>query len=136
MGTNIFVWTFLQQNQYQQTRQCQECKVHQHYTYRQCMDVLQNIQMNKSLAAGISFNLTLVAQWGKEWFVKFNTPKTKLETFRHDRADPELSPITMDEFSLKEDPWMPIGGKVDTFWLKISLKDSVNIFCSSQTNPL
>lgn len=137
MGTNIFAWTFLQQNQYQQTRQCQEWKVHQHYTYRQCMDVLQNIQTNKSLVAGISFNLTLVAQWGKDWFVKFNTPKSQTRNIPPWQSRPWTfayynGRVFYQRGSLNaywETSW-------DRFLLKISLKDSVIIFCSSQTNSL
>lgn len=48
--------------------------------------------------------LVLVALCGKDWLVKFSMFKTKLVMSNHHQSDPELSPIMIDECSLKNAP--------------------------------
>lgn len=47
---------------------------------------------------------TKVAQWKKDWYLKFNTAKIKLLTCLHQRADPELFLIMMNGRTIKQTP--------------------------------
>ena len=57
-----------------------------------------------NLATDLSSDLNRTVQWGKEWLVSFNTSKTKLVSFNHQRNAPDFPLIHMDGSSLSEAP--------------------------------
>lgn len=48
-------------------------------------------QDDQSLAADLISGQALTVQWGKDWLVTFRNSKTKLVTFHHQKAGPEIS---------------------------------------------
>lgn len=59
---------------------------------------------DQSLAADLSSDLDLTAQWGKNLLVTFNVSKIKLVTFHHHQSGAELPPIAMNRCCLREAP--------------------------------
>lgn len=56
----------------------------------------------KNLTGNLFSDLAQVNQWRKDWLVKFSAAKNKLVTSHHHQADPKLSAIRINWYSLRE----------------------------------
>lgn len=54
------------------------------------------------MAADLSLDGTLSAEWGEDCLVTFNIPQIKLVTFHRHQADSKHSPVMMDDSFLEE----------------------------------
>lgn len=66
--------------------------------------VVKSLSPHVYLAADLSTDLALTAQWRKNWLITFTASKTKQVTFHHHRKDTEFSRIAMNRCSLRETP--------------------------------